>query len=92
MRRTQKLRERSADGKTEAADVPSHNEISVVTGAFGFTGKYIVRRLLSRGNSVRTLTDHPERLDPFGGTVEVFPFNFADRSALVRSLRGASTL
>jgi len=86
------MRERSAGGKTEAADVPAHNEISVVTGAFGFTGKYIVRRLLSRGNSVRTLTAHPERLDPFGGTVEVSPFNFADRSALVRSLRGASTL
>jgi len=88
----QKMRERSPGGKTEAADVPAHNEISVVTGAFGFTGKYIVRRLLSRGNSVRTLTAHPERLDPFGGTVEVSPFNFADRSALVRSLRGASTL
>ena len=72
--------------------MPAHNENSVVTGAFGFTGQYIVRRLLSRGNSVRTLTAHPERLDPFGGTVEVSPFNFADRSGLVRSLRGASTL
>ena len=57
------MRERSARGKTEAADVPARNEISVVTGALGFTGKYIVRRLLSRGNSVRTLTAHPERLD-----------------------------
>ncbi|MBA2535954.1 MAG: NAD(P)H-binding protein [Actinobacteria bacterium] len=86
------MQELSAGGKTEAADVPARNEISVVTGAFGFTGKSIAQRLLSRGESVRTLTAHPERFDPFGGTVEVSPFNFADRSTLVRSLRGASTL
>jgi hypothetical protein len=86
------MRERSAGGETGAADVPTHTEISVVTGAFGFTGKYIVRGLLSRGKSVRTLTAHPERVDPFGGTVDVSPVNFGDRSALLRSLRGASTL
>jgi uncharacterized protein YbjT (DUF2867 family) len=86
------MRERFARGTTEAADVPTGGEISVVTGAFGFTGKYIAKRLLGRGGVVRTLTAHCERLDPFGGTVEVAAFNFADRAALVRSLRGASTL
>ena len=60
------MRERSS-AKTGAADVPVHTETSVVTGVFGFTGKCIVRGLLSRGKSVRTLTAHPERLDPFGG-------------------------
>ena len=32
----------------------------VVTGAFGYTGKYIARRLLEAGSKVTTLTGHPE--------------------------------
>ncbi|GFP38028.1 hypothetical protein HKBW3S44_01708, partial [Candidatus Hakubella thermalkaliphila] len=41
-------------------------ELNVVTGAFGYTGKYITRKLLSRGKRVRTLTAHPARQSPFG--------------------------
>ena len=33
----------------------------VVTGAFSYTGKYIARRLLAEGHSVRTLTGPPTR-------------------------------
>ena len=36
-------------------------ELNVVTGAFGYTGKYIARRLLSLGKWVKTLTGHPDR-------------------------------
>ena len=68
------------------------SELNVVTGAFGYTGKYIASRLLSLGKRVRTLTGHPDRPDPFGGRVEVFPFNFDNRGLLVESLRGAVTL
>jgi NADH dehydrogenase len=67
-------------------------ELHVVTGAFGYTGKYITRRLLARGIRVRTLTGHPNRPNPFGEAVEVLPFAFNDSSKLSASLRGATTL
>jgi uncharacterized protein YbjT (DUF2867 family) len=66
--------------------------LHVVTGAFGYTGKYITRRLLAQGYSVRTLTGHPDRPNPFEGQVGVVPFNFHDPVALVSSLKGADIL
>jgi uncharacterized protein YbjT (DUF2867 family) len=67
-------------------------ELNVVTGAFGFTGKYITRLLLEQGKKVKTLTGHPGRWSPFGDRVEAVPFNFDDPAELARSLRGATTL
>jgi len=67
-------------------------ELNVVTGAFGYTGKYITRRLLSMQKKVRTLTGHPDRLNPFGPRVRVFPFSFDNPKELVLSLHGATTL
>lgn len=67
-------------------------ELHVVTGAFGYSGKYIAARLLAEGRRVRTLTNSPERGNPFGGQVEAHPFNFDDPSRLVESLRGAAVL
>ncbi len=64
----------------------------VVTGASGYTGKYIARRLLARGDRVRSLTGHPGRPSPFGDTVETFPYSFEDPDALVGALEGADTL
>ncbi len=66
--------------------------LDVVTGAFGYTGKYITRRLLNAGRRVRTITGHPNRENCFGDAVEVAPMNFNDPAGLVRSLRGASVL
>ena len=63
-----------------------------VTGAFSYSGKYIARRLLARGETVRTLTNHPDRPDPFEGRVPAFPLNFADAASLTSSLRGVETL
>jgi len=64
----------------------------VITGAFSYTGKYTTRLLLNLGYTVRTLTFHPDRENPFGKQVQAFPYNF-DRSAqLTQALRGASTL
>jgi uncharacterized protein YbjT (DUF2867 family) len=63
-----------------------------VTGAFSYSGKYITRRLLARGEEVITLTGHPSRPDPFGGRVRAFPLNFADAFGLTSSLRGAEVL
>ncbi len=67
-------------------------EFDVVTGAFGYTGKYITRRLLAMGRGVRTLTGHPERGGAFNGDVEVAPLQFERPDKLTASLRGASTL
>ncbi len=67
-------------------------ELSVVTGAFSYTGKYITRRLLSREKRVRTLTGRPNRQNPFGCQVSTFPFNFDNPNQLTKSLQGATTL
>ncbi|HXP79508.1 MAG TPA: NAD(P)H-binding protein [Verrucomicrobiae bacterium] len=67
-------------------------ELDVVTGAFGYTGKYITRRLLNSGRRVRTITGHPKRANCFGNQVEIASLDFSDRASLVRSLRGAAVL
>ena len=64
----------------------------VITGAFSYTGKYATRMLLGRGYRIRTLTHHPERENPFGDKVQVFPYNFEHPEGLTETLRGASAL
>ena len=66
--------------------------LHVVTGAFGFSGSYIARRLLASGHRVRTLTNHPRQPDPFGGAVEVAPLSFDSPDVLMRQLAGATTV
>ncbi len=67
-------------------------ELHVVTGAFGYSGKYIAARLLQAGHRVRTLTNSPHRANPFGGQVEAHPYHFDEPAKLVESLRGAAVL
>jgi len=67
-------------------------ELHVVTGAFGYSGKYIASRLLQEGYRVRTLTNSPHRANPFAGAVEARPFRFDDMDQLTDSLRGAAVL
>ena len=63
-----------------------------VTGATGYTGRYITRLLLEEGHTVQTITGHPERPSPFGDRVATHPFNF-DRPDLLRdTLSGTDTL
>jgi NADH dehydrogenase len=64
----------------------------VVTGAFGYSGKYIAQRLLDAGRQVRTLTNSPDRKNPFAERVEVHRLEFEDESQLADSLRGADVL
>jgi len=66
--------------------------LDAVTGAFSFTGRFIARRLLADGRSVRTLTNHPQRPGAEGMDVEVAPLQFSNRNALVESLRGVDVL
>ena len=67
-------------------------ELHVVTGAFGYTGRWIAHQLLEQGEKVRTLTNAVGRDDPFDGRVETNPLDFEDKAALVESLRGADVL
>ncbi len=67
-------------------------DIHVVTGAFGFSGKYIAERLLAAGRTVRTLTNSLRRENPFHGRVAAYPYNFDEPNKLVESLQGASVL
>ena len=64
----------------------------VVTGAFGYTGKYITERLLAAGVEVRTLTNSPHRANPFGDRVDVHKFHFNQPERLAASLEGADVL
>ena len=66
--------------------------MDAVTGAFGYTGRFITQRLLRSATVVRTLTNHPDRPNPFGERVEVAPLAFDDRPALVAGLQGVGVL
>lgn len=66
--------------------------LDAVTGAFGYTGKYVTRRLLAMGRQVITLTGRPSRPNPFGAQVRALPFNFDHPAALARRLEGVDTL
>lgn len=62
-----------------------------VTGAFSYSGKFITKQLLERGEEVITLTGHPNRPDPFGGKVKVYPLDF-DEASMARNLTGVDVL
>ncbi len=62
--------------------------LNIVTGAFGFTGRYIAEKLLTMGERVRTLTNHPRARMPF----EAAPLDFQDPQGLASSMAGATVL
>ncbi len=63
-----------------------------VTGAFGYSGRYIAQRLLDNGHKVITLTNSLQRANPFGDRVQPFPFNFDQPDALIETLMEVSVL
>src|ERR1039458_2045197 len=63
-----------------------------VTGAFGYSGRYIAQRLLDAGHEVSTLTNSYKRQNPFGDKVRAFPFHFDQPSRLTESLNGVDVL
>lgn len=66
--------------------------MNVVTGAFGYIGRYIAGHLLESGEAVKTITTHLDKPNPLGATVEALPYNFDRPDELAASLRGATTL
>jgi NADH dehydrogenase len=66
--------------------------IHAVTGAFGYSGRYIAARLLDEGREVITLTNSLARANPFGGRVRAFPLSFDESEKLAQSLAGVDVL
>ena len=66
--------------------------LAAVTGAFGYTGRYIAQRLLDSGQRVRTLTRNPAAASPFGDRIEPHSLDFNNTAQLTESLRGVGTL
>lgn len=70
----------------------SSDEIQMVTGAFGYSGRRIAQRLLGQGITVRCLTNSPRPDDPSAVRIQSFPLCFDRPEHLVHSMRGASVL
>ncbi len=66
--------------------------MNIVTGAFGFSGKYITRLLIERGEDVVTFTSKTGKPNPYGDRLKVAPLDFGNRDALTETMRGADAL
>lgn len=66
--------------------------MDVVTGSFGYIGKYITGELLSRGRKVKTISTHPEKPNPFGDIVTAASYNFEVPEILTEYLSGCDVL
>lgn len=69
-----------------------NKNLHAVTGAFGYSGKYITQRLLDLGHQVITLTNSVDRANPFQDQIKAYPFNFENPEELTLSLQGVSVL
>ena len=63
-----------------------------VTGAFGYSGKYITQKLFKKGYQVKTLTNSSHKKNPFGKKIEVVPLNFENKDILKENLSDIDTL
>ena len=68
------------------------DHLHAVTGAFGYSGRYIAQRLLQTGRQVTTLTNSLHRPNPFGERVKALPLCFDNPGALAASLAGVEVL
>ena len=69
-----------------------NQDIHAVTGAFGYSGRYIAKKLIDEDRRVITITNSINRKNPFGGKIQVFPFNFESPEKLTKTLEGVSVL
>ncbi len=68
------------------------SEKHTVTGAFGYTGRYIAKELLQLGHQVATLTNSPPRINLFNQPITVHSLAFHDHSYLVNALKDTQVL
>jgi uncharacterized protein YbjT (DUF2867 family) len=71
---------------------PLNEVLIAITGAFGYSGRYIAQRALDTGHSVFTLTNSVNRQNPFGQRVRAEPFNFENPELLTKALSGTDVL
>ena len=76
----------------DAGVVTESRTVHAVTGAFGYSGRYIADVLLAKGCEVRTLTNSLGRAGALAGKIVAHPFNFHSPSMLVDSLRDVKVL
>ncbi len=69
-----------------------NNQIHAVTGAYGYSGRYISERLLAAGKAVITITNSPKRANPFENRIKALPFHFDKPDLLAASLEGVKVL
>lgn len=77
-----------------AGNAPQPQEIkpgnfSVVTGAFGYSGRFIARELRARGIAVKTLVSHRHLVPAATDSIAVEPLDFLSAEALAERIRGA---
>jgi len=70
----------------------TNKTIHAITGAFGYTGKYIAEMLLSQNKEVITLTNSANRPNPFGDKLKIYPYNFNNVTELVKTLENVKVL
>ncbi len=70
----------------------SELQTHAVTGALGYSGRYIAQRLLDKGHDVLSLTNSSRRDSILSGKIEAKPFNFNESDKLTDALRGVSVL
>lgn len=73
----------------------SNRQTHCVTGAFGYSGRYIAAELLEAGHRVVTLTSSKPRPTPQlpdAAAIDICPLAFDDPDALARSLDGVDVL
>jgi farnesol dehydrogenase len=69
------------------------NGVTLVTGATGFIGRYLVQRLLYKGVAVRVLVRSPKRLDPsIARSVEIVTGDMRDGEAIATAAKGARNI
>jgi NADH dehydrogenase len=70
----------------------SNHQIHAVTGAYGYSGRYIAEKLLAGGKQVITLTNSARRQNPFGDGIRAVGFNFKKPDLLADSLKDVKVL
>jgi len=68
------------------------NQLHAVTGAFGYSGRYLAARLLAQGRTVITLTNSLQPANPFGDQVRALPLSFDEPDRLAAALAGVDVL
>ena len=70
----------------------SSSDLHIVTGAFGYSGSYIARRLLDSGVRVRTLTNRRRVDSVLADHIEAVPYDFENPKRLAKQLEGAAAV